>query len=126
VSLSEHENKLIHENAVNKGFWDFQVELDRMFKDDELNREEYDELSFIFFGKQFMMIASEVTEAMEAVRKDMGADKIEEEFADIYIRVADLYEGLKSRGIVFNPLTSAIFKKTNINLDRSRLHGVKG
>ena len=47
----------IHKNAVEKGFWDKTVDP-------------------IFVAKQMMMIVSEVSEAMEALRKDMDPDQI--------------------------------------------------
>ena len=47
----------IHKNAVAKGFWDKTVDP-------------------IFVAKQMMMIVSEVSEAMEALRKDMNPDHI--------------------------------------------------
>ena len=47
----------LHEVAVEKGFWDQEV-------DD------------IFVSKQLMMIVSEVVEVLEAVRKDKGEEEI--------------------------------------------------
>ena len=47
----------IHKNAVNKGFWDRTADP-------------------IFIAKQMMMIVSEVSEAMEAVRKEMDPEQI--------------------------------------------------
>ena len=56
----------LHKTAVEKGFWDQDV-------DD------------IFVSKQLMMIVSEVVEVLEAVRKDKGEEEIAKEFADIII-----------------------------------------
>ena len=47
----------IHKNAVDKGFWDRTADP-------------------IFLAKQMMMIVSEVSEAMEAVRKEMDPEQI--------------------------------------------------
>ena len=69
----------IHKNAVAKGFWDKTVDP-------------------IFVAKQMMMIVSEVSEAMEALRKDMNPDQISDEFADIIIRTLDLYAGIAEAG----------------------------
>jgi NTP pyrophosphatase (non-canonical NTP hydrolase) len=78
----------IHKNAVDKGFWDKTVDP-------------------IFIAKQMMMIVSEVSEAMEAVRKDMDPDQISDEFADILIRTLDLYAGMAEAGYVTKSLDYA-------------------
>ena len=65
----------LHEAAVEKGFWP-------------------EDIDDIFVAKQCMMIVSEVTEVMEAVRKDRGSEEIAKEFADILIRTLDLYAGM--------------------------------
>jgi NTP pyrophosphatase (non-canonical NTP hydrolase) len=69
----------LHKVAVEKGFWDQDV-------DD------------IFVSKQLMMIVSEVVEVLEAVRKDKGEEEIAKEFADIMIRTLDLYAGMVETG----------------------------
>jgi hypothetical protein len=57
-----------------------------------------DEVDDIFIAKQCMMIVSEVTEVMEAIRKDKGEEEITKEFADILIRTLDLYAGVVNAG----------------------------
>lgn len=116
----------IHSTAVEKGFWDFLLELDVMTNDGELSDTEYRELAFIFYAKQLMMLSSEVSEVMEAIRKDKGSDEIEAEFADIYIRLVDLYKGLSERGLVKRTLEEAIDLKAGVNTTRPRMHGVLG
>jgi NTP pyrophosphatase (non-canonical NTP hydrolase) len=96
----------IHKNAVNKGFWDKTVDP-------------------IFIAKQMMMIVSEVSEAMEAVRKDMDADQISDEFADIIIRTLDLYAGIAEAGYVKKSLDYAIKEKMERNTHRPKKHGVR-
>ena len=96
----------IHKNAVNKGFWDKTVDP-------------------IFIAKQMMMIVSEVSEAMEAVRKDMDPDQISDEFADIIIRTLDLYAGIAEAGYVKKSLDYAIKEKMERNTHRPKKHGVK-
>jgi NTP pyrophosphatase (non-canonical NTP hydrolase) len=59
-----------------KGFWD-------------------DNNGTIFYLKQLAMVHSEVSEVLEAIRKEKGDDQVVEELADIIIRVLDLYAGLK-------------------------------
>ena len=96
----------LHETAVSKGFWPEDV-------DD------------IFIAKQCMMIVSEVTELMEAIRKDKGEEEIAMETADILIRTLDLYAGLVDNGYTTVSLDYALQEKANINKDRPEKHGVR-
>ena len=96
----------IHKNAVDKGFWDRTVDP-------------------IFIAKQMMMIVSEVSEAMEAIRKDMVPDQISDEFADIIIRTLDLYAGIAEAGYVTKSLDYAVKEKMEKNLHRPKKHGVR-
>ena len=96
----------IHKNAVDKGFWDRTVDP-------------------IFLAKQMMMIVSEVSEAMEAVRKEMDPEQISDEFADIIIRTLDLYAGMAEAGYVTKSLDYAIKEKMERNTHRPKKHGVR-
>lgn len=96
----------IHAIAVDKGFWNHEV-------DD------------IFITKQLMMIVSEAVETMEAVRKDQGAAAVAEEMADIVIRTLDLYEGLLEHGYVEEPLQPVLNRKVDYNRIRPERHGVR-
>ena len=96
----------IHKNAVEKGFWDKTVDP-------------------IFVAKQMMMIVSEVSEAMEALRKDMDPDQISDEFEDIIIRTLDLYAGIAEAGYVKKSLDYAIKEKMERNTHRPKKHGVR-
>ena len=96
----------IHKNAVDKGFWDKTVDP-------------------IFIAKQMMMIVSEVSEAMEALRKDMDPDQISDEFADILIRTLDLYAGIAEAGYVTKSLDYAVKEKMEKNSHRPKKHGVR-
>jgi NTP pyrophosphatase (non-canonical NTP hydrolase) len=96
----------IHKTAVEKGFWDRTADP-------------------IFIAKQMMMIVSEVSEAMEAVRKDMDPDQISDEFADIIIRTLDLYAGIAEAGYVKKSLDYAIKEKMERNTHRPQKHGVR-
>ena len=102
----------LHEAAVKKGFWKVI---------DEATTEQVD----IFVTKQLMMIVSEVTEVMEAIRKDKGEDEIAAEFADILIRTLDLYAGLVEQGYTTVSLDYALDKKTGFNETRPEKHGVR-
>ena len=96
----------LHEIAVEKGFWPEDV-------DD------------IFIAKQCMMIVSEVTEVMEAIRKDKGEEEITKEFADILIRTLDLYAGAVEAGYTRLSLDQALIEKVDFNKTRPEKHGVR-
>jgi NTP pyrophosphatase (non-canonical NTP hydrolase) len=96
----------LHKNAVEKGFWP-------------------EEVDDIFIAKQLMMIVSEVTEAMEAIRKDKGEEEITKEFADILIRTLDLYAGLVDAGYTRLSLDHTLKEKVDFNKTRPEKHGVR-
>ena len=96
----------LHKNAIEKGFWPEDV-------DD------------IFIAKQCMMIVSEVTELIEAIRKDKGEEEITKEFADILIRTLDLYAGVVEAGYTRLSLDQALREKVEFNKTRPEKHGVK-
>ena len=98
----------LHKDAINKGFWPPEEEVDD-----------------IFIAKQCMMIVSEVTEVMEAIRKDKGEEEITKEFADILIRTLDLYAGMVKAGYTKISLDYAMEEKTNFNKTRPEKHGVR-
>lgn len=101
-------SKEIHDNAVEKGFW-------------EPNTEEN---HTIFYLKQIAMIHSECSEVLEAIRKEKGDDQVVEELADILIRTLDLYQGLVEDGYTNISLHQTMRQKTAINRQRPKLHGV--
>lgn len=96
----------LHKVAVEKGFWP-------------------DKIDDIFVAKQCMMIVSEVTELMEAIRKDKGEEEIAFETVDILIRTLDLYAGLVEAGYTEQSLDYMLDKKSNINKERPQKHGVR-
>ena len=96
----------LHTIAISKGFWSNEV-------DD------------IFIAKQCMMIVSEVTELMEAIRKDKGEQEIAMETADILIRTLDLYAGLVHNDYTTVSLDYALKEKIEINKNRPEKHGVR-
>jgi NTP pyrophosphatase (non-canonical NTP hydrolase) len=96
----------LHEIATEKGFWP-------------------EEVDDIFIAKQCMMIVSEVTEVMEAIRKDKGEEEITKEFADIIIRTLDLYAGAVEAGYTKLSLDQALREKVDFNKTRPEKHGVR-
>jgi NTP pyrophosphatase (non-canonical NTP hydrolase) len=83
-------------------------------------------VEFNFFAKQMTMLHSEISELMEALRKNKGKIEVEAESADIFIRLVDLYEGLRDAGYAELSLIDAVKHKAGHNLSRDRLHGVLG
>lgn len=98
----------LHDNAVEKGFW-------------EPNTPEN---HTVFYLKQLAMIHSEVSEVLEAIRKEKGDDKVVEELADILIRVLDLYAGLVEDEYTSLSLEGILLEKAQINTQRPKMHGV--
>ena len=98
----------LHKVAVTKGFWP-----------------EIEDVDDIFIAKQCMMIVSEVTEVMEAIRKDKGEEEITKEFADILIRTLDLYAGVVNAGYTRLSLDNALIEKVEFNKTRPEKHGVR-
>lgn len=96
----------LHSVAKEKGFWP-------------------EEVDDIFIAKQCMMIVSEVTELMEAIRKDKGEKEIALETADILIRTLDLYDGLVMSGYTTVSLDHALQEKMGYNKTRPEKHGVR-
>lgn len=98
----------IHANAVAKGFWDANTEENRT----------------IFYLKQLAMIHSEVSEVLEAIRKEKGHEVVVEELADIMIRTMDLWSGMTWDHYTNVSLKDSIYKKVKKNQDRPKMHGV--
>ena len=96
--------KQIHQTAVDKGFWD-------------------DEVNAHFILAKLALVGSEVSEVLEAYRKQFGSEKIVEEMADIIIRLLDLYQGMKDKGIITHSLDTSIYVKAIANSSRPKMHG---
>lgn len=104
----------LHETAVEKGFWS---PMSRMEMQDD----------FIFYAKQLAMVHSEVTEALEALRKSQGNEKFVEELSDIIIRVLDLWAGYKKNSVAEVPsINNILADKARKNILREKLHGTRG
>jgi NTP pyrophosphatase (non-canonical NTP hydrolase) len=106
MMIYESQALLIHDTAREKGFWD---------ADTDIN----------FVLGKLALVHSEVSETLEAVRKQQGDYKVVEEMADIIIRLLDLYAGMKRTGWIAGDvyLDGVIAEKMAINSERPRLHG---
>ena len=95
--------KYINRISESKGFWD-------------------ESPSPNVYLAKMALIHSEVSEVLEAYRKEMGAEKLTEEFADVLIRLLDLWAAMEEDGLV-NSLRDATLNKVYSNLARPRKHG---
>ena len=96
----------VHLIAKNKGFWDGDVTYDKL-------------------GNKLALVHSEVTETLEAIRKDQGSEKTVEEMADVIIRLVDVYQAMINTGQVEHSLDNILEKKIMKNMERPALHGNK-
>lgn len=95
---------MLHEIAVEKGFWDGEYNNDKI-------------------GNKLALVHSEVTEVLEAIRKSKGSENIVEEMADVIIRLLDVYAAMRNEEQILHSLDEILEKKININKERQRLHG---
>jgi NTP pyrophosphatase (non-canonical NTP hydrolase) len=95
---------ILHETAVSKGFWNSPKNFD-------------------VFGNKLALVHSEVTEVLEAMRKNKGSQEIVEEMADILIRTLDLYASMRDAGFLEHSLDEVLFNKIEKNKLRPALHG---
>lgn len=93
-----------HATSVAKGFWKEPEIMDK-------------------YAAKLMLITTEVAEVTEALRKRQGAQKVTEEFADIYIRAFCLHEKLVEDGEATDNLQETIIEKMEKNDKREALHG---
>lgn len=98
-------SSFLHETAVEKGFWNNEVDVN-------------------FVLSKLALVHSEVSEVLEAVRKSMGEEVVVEEMADIIIRLLDLYAGMVDAGMVQTSIDDALAKKIDKNKSRPHMHGV--
>ena len=95
---------LLHETAKEQGFWDGEYSHDKI-------------------GNKLALVHSEVTEVLEAIRKNQGSEKVVEEMADVIVRLLDVYAAMRNEETVLHSLDEILNKKININKERPRLHG---
>jgi len=95
---------LLHETAIEKGFWKGPINHDKI-------------------GNKLALVHSEITEVLEAIRKNKGSENIVEEMVDVIIRLLDLYAAMMNGGLINTSLDEQLFKKMEVNLNRLPLHG---
>jgi len=95
---------ILHETAKEKGFWDGEYSHDKV-------------------GNKLALVHSEVTEVLEAIRKNHGSEKVVEEIADVIIRLLDVYAAMRNEEQVLHSLDEILELKINKNKERPRLHG---
>ena len=95
---------IVHETAIEKGFWDSPKNFDVL-------------------GNKLALVHSEVTEVLEAIRKNKGSEQVVEEMADVIIRLLDLYAAMMNGGFIHHSLDEQLNKKMEVNLNRLPLHG---
>ena len=101
----------LHAHAKRQGFYE---------PYDHMNEADY----VVFYLKQLAMVHSEVTEVLEAIRKEKGDEEVVEELADIMIRVLDFWAFLSETGYTNRSLADALNKKVETNKQREWRHGV--
>ena len=95
---------LLHETAIEKGFWE--------------GPRNYDQI-----GNKLALVHSEVTEVLEAIRKNKGSQEVVEEIADILIRTLDLYAAMRNATLIEHSLDEILQSKMDKNKSRPKLHG---
>jgi NTP pyrophosphatase (non-canonical NTP hydrolase) len=95
---------VLHETAIEKGFWDGETTYDKV-------------------GNKIALCHSELTEVLEAIRKSKPKELVVEEFADVIIRVLDLYAAMMNAGMISDSLDETLSKKMKTNTYRPKLHG---
>jgi len=105
--------KDIHTVSTNKGFWR------KVYLDGKNNPVQ----DIDFMLAKLALVHSEVSETLEAMRKQMGEEKIVEELVDIFIRLMDFYEGARNCGWVNSSFDAVYEKKMAINKERPKMHG---
>lgn len=95
---------MLHETAIEKGFWQGPINHDKI-------------------GNKLALVHSEVTEILEAIRKNKGSEEIVEEMSDVIIRLLDLFAAMHNGGFITHSLDETLFNKMQINKSRPKLHG---
>jgi NTP pyrophosphatase (non-canonical NTP hydrolase) len=95
---------VLHETAIEKGFWHGEYTHDKI-------------------GNKLALVHSEVTEVLEAIRKNKGSQEVVEEMADVIIRLLDVYAAMRNEETVTHSLDEILNNKIEKNKLRPALHG---
>ena len=95
---------VLHETAIEKGFWKGEIGYDKI-------------------GNKLALVHSEVTEVLEAIRKNKGSEEVVEEMADVIIRILDIYAAMRNTEDLKHSLDEVLFAKMEKNKARPKLHG---
>lgn len=131
-----------HENSVNKGFWDkYDKILNSIYNDERLNNDDFEHVKQLFITQKLMLIVSELGESLESIRnnkllskldknidnltdedfikyfKSNIKDTLEDELADVFIRLGDLC------GKFDIDIEKHIELKQRYNETRDKMHG---
>jgi NTP pyrophosphatase (non-canonical NTP hydrolase) len=96
--------KRTHETAKSKGFYADPVIMDKV-------------------AGKLALVHSEVTEVLEALRKDQGKDKVTQEVVDILIRTLSLHEWLVELDLATDDLDDIMGMVMDRNDARPSMHG---
>lgn len=117
IAMFDKMQERVHDNAVKKGFWaDPLIALEGRVPDEEIR--------VLRICRALLLVHTELSEAAEAVRAHgpesesiPGFSNLEEELADVVIRIMDLSEKFGLR------LSQAVIKKHLHNMERPHKHG---
>lgn len=106
MGMIDDQAAVAHAISKNNGFWEGPVDIH-------------------FLLSKIALLQSEGSELLEAIRKEQGEQRILDEMADVYIRLVDMFYGMKQSGWVSQnaSLDKAIADKIRTNAGRPRKHG---
>lgn len=123
--MSNEKNREVYKGNVEKGFWEDRLKIPlKMIQSGLFTYSEVKAVEKAFRGQQLMLIVSELSEALEADRKDLKDDKLEQydgfdvELVDAQIRIMD-YMGSKPQ-IDYDKILE---EKLEFNRNRPFKHG---
>lgn len=96
--------KEVHDTSRSKGFW-------QTGRNDDV------------YAAKLALIHSEVTEWLEAIRKEKGEEEELLELADVIIRLLDLYQARKEAGLITLSVDEMLQYKADQNKERPHKHG---
>ncbi len=102
--MLNHLAREIHVTNKEKGFWDGELTHDKL-------------------AGKLALVHSEVTETLEALRKDKGSEEITKEISDIIVRTLDWYQEVHDAGIVHHSLDEVFQQILDKNKERPHMHG---